>query len=94
MNRTKQRPIPSGRVTPAHALWFAILLWIAGFAELWIGTNRLTALLGALTLAMYLFIYTPLKQRSPVSTTIGAIPGAMPPLIGFAAAAGTLTAGA
>ncbi len=94
MNRTKQRPIPSGRVTPAHALWFAILLSIAGFAELWIGTNRLTALLGALTLAMYLFIYTPLKQRSPVSTTIGAIPGAMPPLIGFAAAAGTLTAGA
>jgi protoheme IX farnesyltransferase len=94
MNRTKQRPIPSGRVTPAHALWFAILLSIAGFAELWIGTNRLTALLGAATLAMYLFIYTPLKQRSPVSTTIGAIPGAMPPLIGFAAAAGTLTAGA
>jgi protoheme IX farnesyltransferase len=92
MNRTKLRPIPSGRVTSARAFWFATLLSIAGFIDLWLGANRLTALLGAFTLASYLFVYTPLKRRSPHSTTIGAIPGAMPPLIGFAAAAGTLTA--
>jgi protoheme IX farnesyltransferase len=92
MNRTKLRPIPSGRVTSARAFWFATLLSIAGFADLWLGANRLTALLGAFTLASYLFVYTPLKRRSPHSTTIGAIPGAMPPLIGFAAAANALTA--
>ena len=92
MNRTRLRPIPSGRVTSARAFWFATLLSIAGFIDLWLGANRLTALLGAFTLASYLFVYTPLKRRSPHSTTIGAIPGAMPPLIGFAAAAGTLTA--
>jgi protoheme IX farnesyltransferase len=92
MNRTKLRPIPSGRIPPARAFWFATLLSIAGFIDLWLGANRLTALLGAFTLASYLFVYTPLKRRSPHSTTIGAIPGAMPPLIGFAAAAGTLTA--
>jgi protoheme IX farnesyltransferase len=91
MNRTMARPIPSGRITPPHALWFGTLLSIAGFVELSLGTNLFTGLLGAATLAMYLFIYTPLKQRSPHATTIGAVPGAMPPLIGFAAAAGTLT---
>jgi protoheme IX farnesyltransferase len=59
--------------------------------ELWFGANPLAALLGLFTLLTYLFVYTPLKQRSPHSTTIGSIPGAMPPLIGFAAASGTLT---
>ena len=91
MNRTKMRPLPSGRVKAANAFWFAVVLSIVGFVELWFGANRLTALLGLFTLASYLFIYTPLKSKSPHSTTIGAIPGAMPPLIGFAAAAGTLT---
>jgi protoheme IX farnesyltransferase len=94
MNRTKARPIPSGRITATHALIFCTVLSIAGFAELWLGANPLTALLGLFTLASYLFVYTPLKQRTPHATTIGAIPGAMPPLIGFAAASGTLTAGA
>jgi protoheme IX farnesyltransferase len=91
MNRTKDRPIPTGRITPPRAFWFGTLLSVAGFIELWLGTNLLTGLLGAFTLATYLFVYTPLKLRSPHATTIGAIPGAMPPLIGFAAAAGTLT---
>ncbi len=91
MIRTKDRPIPSGRVTAARAAWFGVLLSIAGFAELWIGANPLTGMLGLFTLASYLFVYTPLKQRSPHSTTIGAIPGAMPPLIGYAAASGMLT---
>jgi protoheme IX farnesyltransferase len=66
------------------------VLSIGGSFELWLGTNRFAALLGIFTLATYLFVYTPLKRRSPHSTTIGAIPGAMPPLIGFAAAAGTV----
>src|SRR5271155_2511713 len=90
MNRTKARPIPSGRVTAPHAFWFAVALSIAGFVELCLGANLLTGMLGLFTLASYLFVYTPLKQRSPHSTTLGAIPGAMPPLIGFAAASGTL----
>ncbi len=90
MDRTSSRPIPSGRVTGPHALIFGIVLSIAGFLDLWLGANLLTALLGLFTLASYLFLYTPMKQRSPHSTTIGAIPGAMPPLIGFAAASGTL----
>ena len=90
MPRTMAPPIPSGRVTGVHALQFGIFLSIAGFADLWFGTNPLTAMLGLFTLASYLFVYTPMKQRSPHSTTLGAIPGAMPPLIGFAAASGTL----
>ncbi len=90
MNRTMARPIPSGRVTGPQALAFGIFLSIAGFAALWLGANMLTGLLGLFTLASYLFLYTPMKQRSPHSTTLGAIPGAMPPLIGFAAASGTL----
>ena len=91
MHRTQARPLPSGRLTAGKALLFAILISIAGFVELVIGVNLLTGLLGLFTLASYLFIYTPLKQRSWHSTTIGAIPGAMPPLIGYAAASGTLT---
>ena len=94
MNRTKARPIPSGRVSVRQALCFGGFLSVAGFVELSLGANLLTGLLGLFTMVSYLLVYTPLKQRSPHSTTIGAIPGAMPPLIGFAAAAGTLTAGA
>ncbi len=91
MRRTQARPLPSGRLNPGKALIFAIAISIAGFVELWLGANPLAASLGLITLLTYLFVYTPLKQRSPHSTTIGAIPGAMPPLIGFAAARGALT---
>src|SRR5271165_3387676 len=91
MNRTKARPIPSGRVTAPQAFWFGVALSVAGFIELWLGANLLTGMLGLFTLTSYLFVYTPLKQRSPHSTTLGAIPGAMPPLIGYAAASGMLT---
>ena len=90
MRRTRRRPIPSGRVTAPEALWFGIALSAAGFADLCIGVNILTGFLGLFTLASYLFVYTPLKRVSPVSTTIGAIPGAMPPLIGYAASSGHL----
>jgi heme o synthase len=92
MNRTKARPIPSGRISPRNAFAFGVALAIAGFTELTLGANLLTGLLGLFTMASYLLVYTPLKQRSPASTTIGAIPGAMPPLIGYAAAAGVLNA--
>src|SRR5947209_4741071 len=91
MRRTQLRPLPSGRLSARKALLFSILLSIAGFVELAWGANMLTGLLGLFTLLTYLFVYTPLKRRSPHSTTIGAIPGAMPPLIGFAGAAGKLT---
>lgn len=92
MKRTRQRPLPAGRLSPSRAMWFAIALSAAGFLELTLGANLLTGLLGLFTLLVYLFAYTPLKQKSPHSTTIGAIPGAMPPIIGFAGAAGMLTA--
>ncbi len=91
MNRTRHRPLPTGRVLPWQALLFGILLSVVGFAQLYWGANPLTAWLGLFTEASYLGLYTPLKQRSWHSTTVGAIPGAMPPLIGFAAAANTLT---
>jgi protoheme IX farnesyltransferase len=92
MRRTRYRPLPAGRVRPAQAFWFGVVLSCAGFAELWLGANMLAAVLGLFTLLSYLLAYTPLKQRSRHSTTVGAVPGAMPPLIGYAAASGTLTA--
>ncbi len=91
MNRTQARPIPAGIIPARHALIFGVLVSVLGFAELLVFTNYLAALLSFATSFGYLFIYTPLKQKSPVCTTIGAIPGAMPPLIGFAAASGHLT---
>jgi len=90
MRRTAGRPIPSGKLTAKRALWFGITLVAAGFAELVWGVNPLTGLLGALTMGAYLFLYTPLKQRSHLSTVIGALPGAMPPLMGYAASYGAL----
>ena len=92
MNRTRNRPLPSGRVEPVAAFWFALALSVIGFGQLWFGANPLTAVLGAFTEIVYLMVYTPLKQKTWHATTVGAVPGAMPPLIGFAAAAGTLTA--
>jgi protoheme IX farnesyltransferase len=91
MRRTSKRPLPAGKMPPRNALVFGIALSVAGFLELWLGLNLLAATVGALTLASYLFIYTPMKQVSWWSTTIGAFPGAMPPVIGYAAAAGQLT---
>jgi protoheme IX farnesyltransferase len=94
MHRTRGRPLPAGRIQRAHGLAFGLLLSAAGFADLWYGTNRLAAALGLFTLLSYLLVYTPLKRRSPASTTVGAIPGAMPPLIGYAAAGHGIDAGA
>jgi protoheme IX farnesyltransferase len=91
MRRTADRPLPTGKMTAHQALLFGMVLAVLGFGELALGANILAALLGAFTLGSYLFIYTPLKQRSHLSTVIGALPGAMPPLIGYAASHGSLT---
>jgi len=91
MRRTSDRPLPSGRLAAPRACAFGVALSIAGFLELWLGVNLLSGLIGAFTLASYLFLYTPMKQRTWWSTTVGAFPGAMPPMIGYAAAAGTIT---
>jgi protoheme IX farnesyltransferase len=91
MRRTAGRPLPSGRMLAGRAMAFGVALSVAGFVELWLGVNLLSAAIGAFTLASYLFLYTPMKRRTWWSTTVGAIPGAMPPVIGFAAAAGGLT---
>ncbi|MGI8988519.1 MAG: heme o synthase [Bryobacteraceae bacterium] len=91
MHRTAQRPLPSGRLDPTRALVFSTALALAGFLELALFVNLLSGLLGLFTLASYLFLYTPLKQRSSLSTVVGALPGAMPPIIGYAASSGTLT---
>jgi len=90
MHRTRERPIPAGRIKRHHALVFGVSLSICGFAELWFQTNALTATLGLFTLLSYLLVYTPLKRHTPLCTTLGAVPGAMPPLIGYAAANGHL----
>jgi protoheme IX farnesyltransferase len=94
MWRTRNRPLPMGRLTPWKALWFGIGLSVAGTAYLWWETNPLAAALAALTLLSYLFFYTPLKTRTPHCTLVGSFPGAIPPLIGWAAASGSLTTAA
>ncbi len=90
MRRTARRPLAAGRVEATRALWFGVGLSAAGVAYLALTTNTLASLLAILTLTSYLFVYTPLKRKTPVCTLVGALPGAMPPLIGAAAAAGRL----
>jgi len=90
MRRTANRPLPSGRITARAALFFGIGLTTAGVATILFLVNVLTAALAALTVCLYLFVYTPLKRRTKYNTLIGTIPGALPALGGFAAATGTL----
>jgi protoheme IX farnesyltransferase len=94
MRRTAARPLPSGVLLPAEALWFGAALVLVGVVDLLLSTNILAAALAVATPAMYLGAYTPLKTRTTWCTAVGAIPGAMPPLIGWAAARGSLDAGA
>lgn len=94
MRRTARRPLASGRIAPSHALWFGVLLSVFGVVYLAISTNALASLLAALTLLSYLFLYTRLKRITPLCTLVGAVPGAAPPLIGWAAACGHLDAAA
>ena len=90
MRRTEQRPLPTGRLRPAQALAFGLALSAGGALYLALAVNRLTCALGLLTWASYLFLYTPLKRRTPLCTLVGAFPGALPILMGWAAARGSL----
>ena len=90
MRRTASRPLPAGRVSAREAFYFGTLLSVAGGLYLALAVNRLSALLAVSTLLSYLWIYTPLKRKTPLCTLLGAIPGAMPTLIGWAGAAGTI----
>ena len=91
MRRTARRPLAAGRLEPSSALWLGILLSFAGSIYLAVAVNTLASLLAVLTLASYLALYTPLKRKTPLCTVVGALPGAVPPLIGFAAASGRLS---
>jgi protoheme IX farnesyltransferase len=94
MLRTRERPLPAGRVQPAAALAFGAVLTAAGLAGLLWLCGPLAAAVAFTTWATYLFLYTPLKRRTPLATLVGAVPGALPPVIGWAAARGRLDAGA
>src|SRR6202521_3820350 len=88
MRRTEKRPLPTGRLLPFEALWFGLALTLTAEVYLASFVNLLTAALGLTIIAGYLLLYTPLKTRTTLSTVVGAFPGAMPPLIGWAAARG------
>ena len=94
MRRTKMRPIPAGRVPPLQALVLGVILSMFGVGYLAVVCNLLSAVLTAITIAIYIFAYTPLKRTSTANTAVGAIPGAIPPMIGWAAACGNIGAGA
>ena len=94
MRRTASRPLPSGQLQPREALWFGVILCIAGAIVLYFTAGLLASALGVLTCLSYLLAYTPLKKRTVWATTVGAFPGAIPPMIGWVAATGTLDRGA
>src|SRR3989441_6104172 len=83
MRRTASRPLPSGRLAPLEAMWLGVLLTAGAGTYLALFVNGLSAILGLTVIAGYLFLYTPLKTRTTLSTAVGAFPGAMPPLIGW-----------
>jgi len=90
MPRTRNRPLPGGRIAPGEALLCGVVFGILGVAYLLFMVNVLTALLGAITLASYVWVYTPMKRYSSLNTIVGAVPGAIPPMMGWAAATGSL----
>src|SRR5579872_358825 len=91
MQRTRNRPLPDGRLLAHEAFLFSASLAAAGTAYLLYFVNILTGALGLLTLSAYIFVYTPLKTRTTLCTLIGAVPGAIPPLMGWTAAAGRIS---
>lgn len=91
MRRTRLRPLPSGRLTPWQARIFGLVLSVAGLAELALGVNLLTSGVALATLLTYTVFYTPLKRRTSLATVVGGIPGALPPMIGWAAVRGSLS---
>ena len=91
MERTRRRPVAAGRVTPIEARLFALALALLGLLELALGTNLTAAAVALATLVGYAVVYTPLKRRTPWATLVGAVPGALPPVIGWTAARGAAT---
>lgn len=91
MRRTRNRPLPDTRLQPAEATWFGVALSIAGLVWLWFGANPLSAGVALLTALSYVLCYTPLKVRTSLSTIVGAVPGALPAVIGWTAATNTLS---
>ncbi|MDP2576659.1 MAG: heme o synthase [Gemmatimonadota bacterium] len=90
MKRTRDRPLPARRLEPWAALVFAVTISAAGTASLWLFVNPLTAVLGLVALLSYIFAYTPLKSRTSLCTIVGAVPGAIPPMMGWTAVRGEL----
>jgi protoheme IX farnesyltransferase len=88
MARTRRRPLPDGRLAPREAWVFGVAITAGGLAHLTLAVSALCGLITALIVSSYLFLYTPLKQRTPLCTVVGAIPGALPPVTGWAAARG------
>ena len=91
MERTADRPLPAGRIQPQMVVVLGGVISVAGLLWLAFGVNLLTSVLGAVTLISYLFIYTPLKRKTTLNTAIGAVPGALPPLMGWTAVRGNLS---
>jgi protoheme IX farnesyltransferase len=91
MRRTKNRPLPSGRLQPTTVMVFGGVCACAGLLYLALAVNLITSVLGAVSLLSYLFIYTPLKRVTWLNTLVGAVPGALPPMMGWTAARGTLS---
>jgi protoheme IX farnesyltransferase len=90
MTRTAMRPLPDGRLRPSDALGFGLLLGVLGAGTLGLATTPLATLIGLATFFSYVLVYTPMKPKTPHALFVGAIPGALPPLIGWSAACGTL----
>jgi protoheme IX farnesyltransferase len=91
MRRTARRPVAAGRIEPSRALVFGLLLSTVGAIELAAAVNVLSSVIALVTMASYLLVYTPLKRKTFLCTVVGAVPGAAPPLIGWAASTGTLS---
>jgi protoheme IX farnesyltransferase len=91
MKRTEKRPLPLKIISLTEAYWFTFLIAFTGIALLWVFTNPLTTWLGVLSMVLYVFVYTPLKRVGPIAVFVGAIPGAMPPLLGWTAATGSIS---
>ena len=91
MTRTKNRPLPTGRLTSNEAITFAVLCFLTGIVLLYITTNIQTVALSFISMILYSFVYTPLKRVGPIAVFVGAIPGALPPLLGWVAATGSIS---
>lgn len=91
MKRTQNRPLPLNIISLQEAYWFTVIVAIVGIGLLWAFTNPLTTWLGVLSMVLYVFAYTPLKRVGPIAVFVGAIPGAMPPLLGWTAATGAIS---